>query len=178
MLITDNEDQIVERNVPDNPLSLEQIISEQKLDTSINKLIQWVTRHDVPTKDDLAHETPFVQSLAQQIDQLIIEQGALLSRENSEIPIFRLIIPPSLVEEVIYDAHEGVGASHEGVEKTLWRILNFAYWPGMRRDIKLFIAACPECDKFRNVSHGMRAPLGSIPSSIRFYLIAMDVVGG
>ena len=178
MLMTDSEDQTVEPNMPDNPLSLERIISEQMQDSSINKLIQWIARHDVPTKDDLAHETPFVKSLAQQIEQLILEQGALVSRENLEPPIFRIIIPPSLIEEVIYDAHEGVGASHEGVEKTLRRILNFAYWPGMRRDIKLFIAACPACDKFRNVSHGVRAPLGSIPASNRFDLVAMDVVGG
>ena len=119
-----------------------------------------------------------MKSLAQQLDQLVVEQHVLVTREDLNPPIFRIIIPPSLVEEVIYDAHEGVGASHEGVGKTIQRILHFAYWPGMRRDVKLFIAACPACDKFRNVPHGVRAPLGSIRATNRFDLVAMDIVGG
>ena len=48
----------------------------------------------------------------------------------------------------------------------------------MRPDLKLFIAASPACDKFRNVSRGNRAPLGAIPSTNRFDLVAMDIVGG
>ena len=130
----------------------------------------------MPTKDEFAKQTPFVKSLPHQLDQLVVEQDALVPREDLNPPIFRIIIPPSLVEEVIYDAHEGVGASHEGVGKTIQRILHFAYWPGMRRDVKLFIAACPACVKFRNVPHGVRAPLGSIPATKRFDLVAMHIV--
>ena len=112
----DANDLITEPNQIDHPLSLQRIISEQKLDTSIDQLTKWVARHELPTKDELSHQNPFDKSLAQHIDQLVIEQGALVSREVSDSPTFRIIIPPSLVEEVIYEAHEGVGASHEGVE--------------------------------------------------------------
>ena len=75
-------------------------------------------------------------------------------------------------------AHEGLGSSHEGVEKTVLKISNYAYWPGMKKDVKLYIAACPVCDKFRNMPRGARSHLGTIPSGNRGDLLAVDVLGG
>ena len=77
---------------------LPHIISEQQLDPSLNQLMQWIARHTVPTKDELANQTLFVKSLAQQIAQLVVEQNALVSREDLNPQIFRIIIPPSLLE--------------------------------------------------------------------------------
>ena len=65
MMMEEDEEFINEFKQAENPRSLSQIISEQKLDPSINQLMQWLARHTVPTKDELAKQTPFVKSLAQ-----------------------------------------------------------------------------------------------------------------
>ena len=101
-----------------NHLSRQPNISLQKRDPSIDQMMKWIGRHTVPTKDDLATQTRFVISLSQQIDQLVIEEDVLVSREDLNFPIFRIIIPRSLVEEVINDEHERGVTSHKG-----WRRL-------------------------------------------------------
>ena len=136
----------------EQPITLAQVILEQKQDASLNTFRNWILHNTAPSKDDLLKQSPFIRALAQQFEFFALEQDALVLRENIPNTIFRVVILPSLVEEIISAAHEGVGTSHEGVEKTLLKISNYAYWPGMRRDTKLYISACPVCDKFRNMS--------------------------
>ena len=47
----------------------------------------------------------------------------------------------------------------------------------MRRDIKLYVNSCPNCDPFKKFSKPI-SPLGYIPASDRGDLVAIDVFGG
>ena len=90
----------------------------------------------------------------------------------------RVIVPPALVEEVIDEAHQGVGTAHEGANKVFHRLLPSYFWPGMKRDIRLQLATCEACDKFHNHSKRQRAALNPIPTRMRGDILAIDVFGG
>ena len=47
----------------------------------------------------------------------------------------------------------------------------------MRRDIKLYVNSCPNCDPFKKFPR-KKSPLGHIPASDRGDLVAIDVFGG
>lgn len=46
---------------------------------------------------------------------------------------------------LLYEHHSTPAAGHPGVERTFRRLATSFYWPGMRRDVKDFVAACFEC---------------------------------
>ena len=67
-------------------------------------------------------------------------------------PIFRnvkyigLIIAPLSFRRIIFSHyHAGPRGGHMGEYKTLFRIRTRFYWPGMRKDIKLWIKMCAHC---------------------------------
>ena len=75
-------------------------------------------------------------------------------------PIFRnvkhigLIIAPLSFRRIIFSHYDaGPRGGHMGEYKTLFRIRTRFYWPGMRKDIKLWIKMCAHCisyDIWRN----------------------------
>ena len=67
--------------------------------------------------------------------------------------------------------------AHEGYDKTFARIFPKYFWPGMRKDIKLFVETCPVCDKFKKAKTP-RHPLGQIPVGEKLDLLVMDIMGG
>ena len=53
----------------------------------------------------------------------------------------RVIIPASLRREVLHGLH----ASHQGQDRTLRRVRQVVYWPGITSDIENKIRSCPSC---------------------------------
>ena len=90
----------------------------------------------------------------------------------------RVIVPPSLIGEVIEEAHQRPGTALEGVNKVLERLEHSYSWPGMKRDVHLQLATCPTRDKFSSPSKRQRAKLNPIPTNDRGYIHAIDVFGG
>jgi len=101
----------------ERPIALARVVEEQKIDSSLNKFRYWLARETNPTKDELASESPFVRALGQQFEFCTVENDTLAIRENLPETRFRIIVPPSLIEDVIMAAHEGLGTSHEGWRK-------------------------------------------------------------
>ena len=67
-------------------------------------------------------------------------------------PIFKnvkyiglIIVPLSLRRIIFSHYHAGPSGGHMGEYKTLFRIRTRFYWPGMRKDIKLWITRCAHC---------------------------------
>ena len=90
----------------------------------------------------------------------------------------RVIVPTSLIREVIDEAHQGPGTAHEDVNKVLERLVHSYYWPGMKRDVQLQLATCPTWDKFHSPSKSQRGKLNPIPTNDRGEILSIEVFGG
>ena len=88
---------------------------------------------------------------------------------------FRVLVPHALVDKVLELAHT-LGA-HEGLKKLMCRLNRSFFWPSMRRDASLFVAACPVCDKFRSLRSHPRSPLHPFRIGYRGDVLAIDLVG-
>ena len=71
-------------------------------------------------------------------DDLCYHRG-LLMKGN------RLVIPLSLQRDILERIHEG----HQGIVKCRERAKTSVWWPGMSKDIELFIGKCDKCAEFR-----------------------------
>jgi transposase InsO family protein len=65
---------------------------------------------------------------------------------------------------------------HQGRDKTLEKMRQHFYWPGMRRDITKWVATCETCQLTKIPRHARGGPLKPIQSMHPFDQISMDVM--
>lgn len=90
-----------------------------------------------------------------------------------------LCIPPcSLRRELLTEAHEPVYSGHGGQEKTLRQLkLSGVVWPGMRKDVAEFVAACPYCQVNKPSNQKPAGLLQPLPIPVeRWDTISMDLI--
>ncbi|KAL5486579.1 hypothetical protein EMCRGX_G019081, partial [Ephydatia muelleri] len=89
----------------------------------------------------------------------------------------QLVLPKEFRKSVLNLAHSVPTAGHLGKKKTVDRILQRFYWPGVYRDVTSYCKSCAGCQKLSGAKV-TRAPLVPLPViSVPFERIAMDIVG-
>ncbi len=74
--------------------------------------------------------------------------------------------------------HDNVLATHLGIRKTLSRLLESVWWPGMVRDTEIYIKSCHGCLTRKSPSKNARANLKPIESGPEpFSYVQMDIKG-
>jgi len=73
------------------------------------------------------------------------EEGFIYRRrKNGE---HQLVVPKSLVRDVVALNHEPIFASHSGRKRSLETLCFRYYWPGMRKDVEIYVSKCDECQR-------------------------------
>ncbi len=104
-------------------------------------------------------------------------RGGLLYHRPEGGALEQLVVPHSLRERVLTLGHNIPWAGHLGGVKTLERIANKFYWPGLYTNVQKFCAACPDC-QLASHKKVRQFPLQPMPIiDIPFSRIAMDIVG-
>ena len=118
------------------------------------------------TQADQDHDSPF-----------ILENNILYSttKPSPESPCYpRLVLPPKYQENVINRAHKEIG--HMAFLKTLDRIREAYYWPGMRKQIRVNLSKCTIC-----IAHSKRrdkTTMGDMPTPVSpLQMVSLDLVG-
>ena len=86
------------------------------------------------------------------------------------------LAPPSEASQlVVRRFHDSLFAGHLGVTRTVFRLQNRVYWPGIRRDVRTYIASCTIC-LARKSPCPRRAPMGHVEVGHRWDRVAMDLL--
>ena len=85
------------------------------------------------------------------------------------------VLPESLRKKALQQNHDDVSAGHLGVEKTLCRLQNEAYWDYMRNDVRKYCYECIRCQQVKP-SAPTRAPLTNMPIGKPWQMVAVDVL--
>jgi len=75
-------------------------------------------------------------------------------------------------------AHDTLLAGHRGAGKTLSRVQQEFYWPGIHEYVTRYVASCDLCQ--RKVSKGIvaKAPMGMLPLiGTPYSVICVDIIG-
>ena len=116
------------------------------------------------------------------------EKGGVLMRKWSPLDtpaseewrvVSQIVVPEKYQMDVLYLAHEAPMASHLGVNKTYHKILQHFYWPGLKKDVKLFCRSCHTCQIVGKPNQKIpTAPLEPIPAFDEpFNQVIIDCVG-
>ena len=75
-------------------------------------------------------------------------------------------------------AHDGVLAGHQGVRKTMAKVLLDFFWPGVQGDITRYCQSCDICQKTIPRGKVPKIPIGELPSiDTPFARVAVDLIG-
>ena len=155
----------------DLPVNKENLISAQEKDSSLDS----IRKIAVENKNSL-----------QKFPGYFYQDGILMrmfrplegSGIDSWSEIFQIVAPISIRTSLIELAHDGF-SGHLGIRKTLSKLQQHFYWPGIRKSVQDFIKSCHSCQLVGKPNQVIPpAPLRPIPVvSEPFERIVIDCVG-
>ena len=129
-----------------NRLTLQQKSTRQRVNPILRQVIQWVNQGRKPPVAELRGKPKDLQAYANMWELLHLRDGVLYMRSELEggHRSDRWCVPANSLTDVLDIGHIA-DARHMGVDSTLNRIKEVAWWPSMRQDIEDFVLACPGC---------------------------------
>ena len=124
-------------------------------------------------------DNPYLRSLWNCWDELYVSNGLLLRSvaRHKRLPRNLLVLPQSLISNVIKNLHCSPSGGHMGVTRTVLRAKHRFFWPNMQETVQNFIQVCPECSKSKPNTLQNRAPMQPIPVGEPFVFWALDYMG-
>lgn len=120
-------------------------------------------------------EDPVVQGLKQAKNFRMSPEKVLYRLCSGEK---KIVVPSSLVQEMIRLNHDLPTTGHAGVAKTLDRVKQQFWWKGMEKDVMEYVRTCRSCSQRTNYGKA-KAPLGDLFNEPLepFEVLAADIVG-
>lgn len=142
-------------------------VSIQHQDKELKPWIDYVREGKKPKRGQV-EQSP----LLRQFEHLKLTGNILyrVIRDRNGNEIRQLVLPSSHVTTVLKTLHDEMG--HPGRDRTTSLIRDRFYWPGMSRDIDIWLGNCDRCMK-RKKEPG-RAPLVSITTTQPLELVCID----
>lgn len=91
---------------------------------------------------------------------------------------WKLVVPEDSKEAVLKECHDDPQSAHLGVQKTIDRILDRYYWPGVSRDVKKYIKKCQTCHMSKSTNHKPYGLFGKFREIHNpWQMVSMDLLG-
>ena len=109
-------------------------------------------------------------------DNLSIDtDGRLWRRRAPPSGVSQLVVPHSERRDMIRRFHDSLFTGHLGVSRTVFRLQSRVYWPGLRQDVRTYLASCTVC-LARKYPCPQRAPMGHVAVGHQWDRVAMDLL--
>ena len=181
--VADTLSQCVQPEVPSAATQLctdrdkEEMHRAQHSDPVIKVIAEALHQSSVQPKGRKWHQPPLI-SYRRMWPQLTLVDG-IVCRKYSPGPtsdtITVPILPPSLQLDALHRSHDAPAAGHQGIEKTLERLRQKAYWVNMSQDVEKHCRECQKCQQSKLTSP-TRAPLVSAPIGKPWEMVAVDIM--
>lgn len=108
-------------------------------------------------------------------DKLFVKSNKMA---DSTDLVYKLVVPESKRILVLRECHDVPLSAHFGTFKTLKRVLQKYYWPGVSRDVKEYVKKCDICLQSKPQSKQQYGLMGKAKTSTRpWEVISMDLMG-
>lgn len=90
---------------------------------------------------------------------------------------WKLCIPRSLRAQVLAENHDTPTAGHLGIAKTISRVAQNYYWPGMQHDIAQYVRECDICQEHKPEQKLVAGKKGTCNATKPWEYVSMDIAG-
>lgn len=155
--------------------SMGDLLNFQKEDPALNKVRLWLLRGRRPPQNEIQEEPQDVQALWYQFHNLKLVNSVIYRQYENTL---QLIIPEGLRNEMLKEAHNSIfSGGHLGTAKTLEKLRQRCYWPGLKASVEEWCKKCEDCARRKMPSKYPRAPLGTYIVGAPLERIALDILG-
>ena len=159
--------------------STSDLIAAQRADPHLKPIIEWLETNHKPTREDLAPLSEETKALAARLSSLrlihsILCKVGMTSRLGRSVT--QLLLPNPLREVVLHQLHDLRVTGHLGIQRTIARVQERFYWPGLSLDVARWCAACSVCAGRKGKPGPGRVPMHSLPTGAPFERIAVDIL--
>ena len=151
----------------------------QALDPDIGPLVDQVLREwKKPTVEELQPLSRTTREIWAQWELLELREGvlSLRSAEGTSPAKRRMVFPQGLIKEALSEVHDGPAGAHLGRMKTLRKMKNSFWRPGLTKTVHRYCSSCLTCAKCK-YRPKPKAPLHPIPMGNPMQRIHIDIVG-
>ena len=150
------------------------LIAESRHDDTLATVRGWIQSKSTPAWADCAGLSPELRCWRLQIGNLSIDtEGRLWRRRAPPAEGSQLVQLVHLA--MIRQFHDSLFAGHLGISRTVFRLQTRVYWPGLRNDVRTYIASCTVCIA-RKSPCPRKAPMGHVAMGRRSERVAMDLL--
>jgi hypothetical protein len=119
-----------------------------------------------------------VQALYAQWELLRVENGIVYRTANWHgVDVKQMYVPPAVRWDILKSLHDNPEAGHLGQARTLERARERYFWPGMKKEIRWWIASCHACRARQGPPNAPRAPMQTMPTGFPMQRVAFDILG-
>ena len=151
---------------------LDDIKNQQRADSKLKPIIQQLESNPSVSFNDKRNPHALINGLLYKIKN---------SNRNYNQRVLGhkhlLFIPETMQDKLLRWAHDHPTAGHGGQQKTLFRLSTKVFWKSMRKDIYKYVAACPECQKFKYDNAPTSGPMQLHVVNEPWHTIGMDIMG-
>jgi hypothetical protein len=152
------------------------ISEKQKSDKDIALIRKWVEKGEKTELKEITGESITVKSMWAQFDQLTIIDDVLVRRLEGLSTKLQVLVPMTERRTILSHYHDNRTSAHLGLRKTLAKIRQGYYWPGLQKDVKLYVAGCSLCSQKKPPHKKKRAPMQIVETGFPMERIAMDIL--
>ena len=137
----------------------------------LSRSVNVITHDSFLSHQQLLDNPPSTDDLTFFKDNVVINNG--IHFDTALSGTLRAIIGHNLRKSAFDAVH---GLHHPGTSATFQILRNQVIWPSMRRDVKLWISQCLECQRYKIIKH-TKPPIMHFPTGNRFDTVHIDLVG-
>ena len=154
----------------------DELVSDTTSDKILQTVRSWVDSGVAPPWPECAGLSPELRSWRLQVGNIKIDSEGRLWRRRSPLAVgSQLVIPVKKRREFIREFHDSLFAGHLGITRTVNRLLDRVYWPGLRGDVQTYIKSCTVCIA-RKSPCPRKVPMGHVEVGHRWERVAMDLL--
>ena len=150
------------------------LIAASRQDATLATVREWIQSESTPAWVECAGFSPELRCWRLQVGNLSIDTDGRSWRRRAPLAEgSQLVVPRSEQRAIIRRFHDSLFTGHLGLSRTAFRLQTRVYWPGLRQDVRTYVASCTVCIA-RKSPCPRRAHMGHVAVGCRWERVAMD----
>ena len=127
-------------------VSLTNLTQLTHTDPDLQHVIQWINRGTPPSHEERKGLSYNLRMYADLYDRLKVQNGCVLLKDKDSNR-WKYCIPRQLTQQLIKTVHDAV---HLGIGNTVEQIRRSAHWPGLVKEVEIYVSNCVHCLQKKN----------------------------
>ncbi|GMF40705.1 unnamed protein product [Phytophthora fragariaefolia] len=106
----------------------------------------------------------------------LLEENRRLGKDRMGETVLRLVVPITMVQEVLQSCHDSLEGGHQGIVRTFHRVKADYYWIGLYADVERHAKSCPDCSSSKSRPQLRGYSPGDILADRPLQIVSMDFV--